>query len=155
MKKRVTLDILFYVGIPLFLWDVYREEWGDYLTILLGMVPAVIYTVVTFIHNREFNITGIFFLSLILINFTMNLLSSTAEAELWNSVWLAYASIAFYTLTMLIKRPIALYFFVDYAYAKGIPRENSKALYTQPGNFHYFYKFMDIYQQSSAVVDDG
>lgn len=141
MRKRIILDMLIYLGIPLLAWNLGRSYWGDYLTILYGMVPAVIYTVVTFIWNREWNITGIFFLAIISLNFLMNLLSHSAEQELWNSVHLGILSIVFYSFTILIKRPIGMYFFIDYAYAKGIPRENSRALYSSPRFFHYFVKF--------------
>lgn len=141
MKKRVFLDLIFYLGIPLLAWNLCRESWGDYLTVLLGMLPAVIYTIVTFVKNREWNVTGIFFLSLIALNFIMNLLSHTALQELWNSVWMGCISIAFYLLTMVIKRPIGVYFFIDYAYARGVPREQSRALYCSPDHFHHFFKF--------------
>lgn len=141
MKTRIILDMLIYLGIPLLAWNLGRSYWGDYLTILLGMVPAVIYTIVTFLWNREWNITGIFFLTLISLNFLMNLLSHTAEQELWNSVWLGYASVAFYSFTILIKRPIGIYFFIDYAYSKGIPREKSRKLYGAPKHFQKFINF--------------
>lgn len=133
--------MIVYLGIPLLAWNLGRSYWGDYLTILLGMVPAVIYTIVTFIWNREWNITGIFFLSIISLNFLMNLLSHSAEQELWNSVLMGFISIAFYSSTILLKRPIGMYFFIDYAYAKGIPREKSRGLYGSPRYLHYFVKF--------------
>lgn len=141
MKKRVILDLIFYLGIPLLSWNFCRELWGDYLTVLLGMLPAVVYTVLTFVRNREWNVTGIFFLSIISLNFTMNLLSHTALQELWNGVWMSCISIVFYALTIFIKRPIGLYFFIDYAYARGVPREQSRALYRAPQHFHHFVKF--------------
>ena len=141
MKNRMLLDVFFYIGVPLIAWNFFREHWGDYYTILFGMVPGVIYTVATFVINKEWNITGIFFLSIISLNLVMNLLSSTAEEELWNTVWLGYLSIAFYTFTILIRRPIGIFFFIDYAYAKGIPRERSRTLYRAPENFHHFIKF--------------
>jgi hypothetical protein len=42
---------------------------------------------------------------------------------------------------MLVRRPIGLYFFIDYAHSRGVPRERSRTLYRLPANFHYFYKF--------------
>jgi len=141
MKNRMLLDAFFYIAVPLIAWNFFREHWGDYYTILIGMVPGVIYTVVTFVINKEWNITGIFFLTIITLNLGMNLFSSTAEEELWNGVWLGYISIAFYSLTILIRKPIGMYFFIDYAFAKGVPREKSRVLYRLPNNFHYFIKF--------------
>jgi len=141
MKNKILLDLAIYLGIPLLVWNFGRGYWGDYLTILLGMVPALLYTAGTFVWKREWNVSGIFFLGLISLNFLMNLLSHSAEQELWNGVYMGYLSIAFYGFTILIKRPLGIYLFIDYAYAKGIPREKSRALYCAPANFHYFVKF--------------
>lgn len=141
MKRRVIMDLIFYLGIPMLAWNFCREFWGDYLTVLLGMLPAVIYTIVSFILNREWNVTGIFFLSIISLNFLMNLLSHTAIQELWNGVWMGCLSITFYGFTILITRPIGIYFFIDYAHARGVPREKSRALYCSPKHFHHFVNF--------------
>lgn len=141
MIKRVFLDLLFYLGIPLLLWNVFREDLGDYTTILVGMVPAVVYTVVMLIIKKEWNVTGIFFLSIISLNWILNLFSNTAEQELWNGVYMSVISIAFYALTLLVKRPIGMYFFVDYAHAKGVPRKESFAKYKSKENFHHFVNF--------------
>lgn len=141
MKRRIIMDLLFYLGIPMLAWNFCRESWGDYLTVLLGMLPAVIYTIVSFILNREWNVTGVFFLSIISLNFLMNLLSHTATQELWNSVWMGCISIIFYMFTILIKRPIGIYFFIDYAFAQGVPRGKSRALYRSPKHFYHFVNF--------------
>lgn len=152
MKLKVIMDLVFYLGIPMLTWNFCREAWGDYLTVLLGMVPAVIYTIVSFILNREWNVTGIFFLSIISLNFIMNLLSHTALQELWNSVWMGCISITFYVFTILIKRPIGIYFFIDYAHARGVPREKSKALYNSPKHFHHFINFTLFLCSREAIV---
>ena len=141
MRNKILMDLFFYLAVPLLAWNFLREYYSDYLVILFGMIPAVIYTVVAFIRGHEWNVTGLFFLSLITLNLTMNLLSSTAEEELWNTVWIGYISIAFYTLTILFKNPIGIYLFIDYAYAQGVPRAKSTALYRLPENFHHFIKF--------------
>jgi len=141
MKRRVIMDLVFYLCVPLLTWNLCRNLWGDYLTILLGMLPAVIYTLTMFVASREWNVTGVFFLSIISLNFVANLLSHNATQELWNGVWMGCASILFYSITILVKRPIGLYFFIDYAFARGVPREESRALYCSPKHFHHFIKF--------------
>lgn len=141
MKKKIFLDLLFYLGIPLFFWNVLRTHFGDYHTILIGMIPAVIYTVVVVFKDREINITGIFFMSWIVITWIMNLASHTAIQELWNNVIVNGITGAFYLLTIAIKRPMGMYFFIDYAFARGIPREHSRKRFRQPENFHYFNEF--------------
>jgi hypothetical protein len=141
MNKRIFLDTFFYLAVPLLMWNLFREDLGDYHTILYGMLPAVIYTIALAIIQKEWNVTGVFFLSLISLNFVFNLISKTAEQELWNGVYMSGISFAFYLLTILIKKPIGMYFFIDYAYAKGVPRKESKALYSSSENSHHFVKF--------------
>ncbi len=141
MKKKILMDIFFYLAVPLLAWNLLREMFSDYHVVLFGMVPAVIYTAVSFFRSREWNVTGMFFLGLITLNLAMNIESDTAEEILWNGVWMGYISIAFYVFTIAIKRPIGMYFFIDYAYSRGVPRERSAALYKAPENIHHFYKF--------------
>ncbi|MEQ6123366.1 VC0807 family protein [Pseudotenacibaculum sp. MALMAid0570] len=141
MAKRIFLDAFFYLAVPLLLWNLFRENLGDYYAILYGMLPAVIYTVAMAVIKKEWNVTGIFFLSLISLNFIFNLISKTAEQELWNGVYMSIISIVFYVLTILIRKPIGMYFFIDYAYAKGIPRKDSATLYRSPENYGYFVWF--------------
>ncbi len=141
MRQKILMDVIFYLGIPMATWNFCRELWGDYLTILFGMLPAVIYTIVSFILHKEWNVTGVFFLSLISLNFLMNLLSHTALQELWNGVWMSCICTTFYVITILIRRPIGLYLFIDYSHARGVPREKSKALFCTPKHFHHFVRF--------------
>ncbi len=77
MNKKIFLDAFFYLAIPLLMWNLFRENFGDYLTILYGMLPAVIYTILVAITEKEWNVTGLFFLSLISLNFLFNLISKT------------------------------------------------------------------------------
>lgn len=141
MLKRASLDLLFYLGIPLVVWNYFRVELGDYYAILFGMVPALIYTVISFVIKREWNVTGVFFMSIIGLNFLFNVLSHNAEQELWNGVYMAIISTAFYLITLAFKRPIGLYFFVDYSFAKGIPREQSFSLYRSAENYRHIVRF--------------
>jgi hypothetical protein len=95
MKKKITLDLFFYLAMPLLAWNLLRGHFSDYLLILLGLVPGLVYTLVTFVREREWSVSGVFFLAIISANLALNLLSTSAEQELWNPVWLSYASIAF------------------------------------------------------------
>ena len=152
MKNKLLLDAFFYLGVPLLMWNLFRESLGDYHTILYGMLPAVIYTIVVAFINKEWNVTGIFFISIISMNFLFNLLSKTAEQELWNCVYMSVISFSFYVLTIVIKKPIGMYFFIDYAFAKGIPRKVSKELYSSSNNFHYFVEFTLFLMVREVVV---
>ncbi len=121
MKKKIILDILFYLGIPLLFWNVLRSYLGDYHTILFGMIPAVIYTIVIAFKDKEINITGIFFMSWIIITWIMNLASHTAMQELWNNVIVNGITGSFYLITIAFKQPMGMYFFIDYAFRERHP----------------------------------
>ena len=62
-------------------------------------------------------------------------------AFLFLSFLFAFCFYPFYLFTILIKKPIGMYFFIDYAYAKGAPRSSSKALYSSSENYHHFVNF--------------
>ncbi len=141
MKQKILLDLFAYCVIPLLGWNLLRGHVSDYALVSLCLIPGLLYTVATVVIQKEWSISGMFFLIIIVLNLVVNLLSSTAEEELWNPVWLSGAVTVFYIVTMLLKRPFGMFFFIDYAYAKGIPRAHSRSLYTHPRNIHYFYKF--------------
>lgn len=141
MKKKIFYDIFFYLGFPLLVWNFGRTFLGNYYAILVGTLPALVYAVVDFIRTKEFSVTGLFFLCLLSLNFLLNLFSKNATQELWNEVYVSAISLVFYIVTVIIRKPIGMYFFIDYAHAKGIPRKNSLARYKRKENFYYFQLF--------------
>lgn len=140
MKQKyiIILDILCYGVIPYVIWNYGREPLGDYWAILLSTVPGIIYTVYRFIRERQFNIMGLFILGSLLLGTTVNLLSSSAETMLWNQIYLSLFFTSLHLLSILFKKPLALFFMVDVAFVQGYPRENSKALYYEKGLFIWF-----------------
>ncbi len=139
MKKRSFYEILFYILIPLVIWKFGRDILGDYYAMLFSTVPGFIYTIVNFLKEKQFNVTGVFILSTLFISTAMDLIVHTAEEMLWNGVYYNMGMIVFWIITILLKRPMALYFFIDYAYISGFPRENSYKLYTKKELNPYFY----------------
>lgn len=138
MKKLMVFDLVFYMIIPFLLWNYGRELFGDYYAILLSTVPGFIYTIYRFIQERQFNVAGIFIILSLFLSTTINLLSGNAENLLWNSVYLGYGYAAIYLLSMLLRKPLALYFAVDFVYLQGHPREESKALFSSKGIFKWY-----------------
>ncbi|WP_188455148.1 VC0807 family protein [Virgibacillus oceani] len=139
MKKNIViLDLICYAAIPYLIWTHGREPFGDYAALLLSTVPGFIYTIYRFIIERQFNIAGMFILGSLFISTTVNLLSSSAESMLWNQVYLGFCYAAIYLLSVVFKKPLALYFAVDWAYLQGYPRKGSQALYSSKGLFIWF-----------------
>ncbi|WP_192869556.1 VC0807 family protein [Lentibacillus sediminis] len=153
-KKLMLLDLICYAAIPFLIWNYAREPLGDYLAILLSTVPGFIYTIYRFIVEKQFNIAGIFIIGSLLITTMVNLLSSSAESMLWNQVYLGYGFAGIHLLSILILKPLALYFAVDWAYLLGHAREDSKALFSTKGLFSGFqlltglFVFRGVFQNS-------
>lgn len=138
MKKLIILDIICYVALPYFIWNYGRESLGDYYAILLSTVPGFIYTIFRFAKERQFNIAGLFVLSSLFIGTIVNILSENGEKMLWNQIYLGYGFVAVYLLSILIKKPLALYFAVDFVYLQGFPREDSRKLFTEKEIFKWY-----------------
>ena len=137
-NKRTLRDLIFYLGIPLLIWNTCRPLLGDYGAMLLSTLPGIIYTLYVFFKEKQYSITGLFILASMVIGGILNLDSRTAYQMLWNNVYLNIGYVSFWCLSMLAKRPMAMYFFIDYAYLQGVPKDHSRALYRQMPFFKYF-----------------
>ena len=60
--------------------------------------------------------------------------ASLFHLELWTKL---YKFTAVYLLSRIFKKPLVLYFAVDFAYLQGFPRENSKHLYSIKENIKW------------------
>ncbi|TLS36115.1 VC0807 family protein [Pseudalkalibacillus caeni] len=138
MKKLPILDLVFYLVIPLLIWNEGRDLIGDYYAILLSTVPGILYTFYRFFVEKQFNVTGLFIITTMLIGAVVDLLSGDAEAMLWNNVYYGGGIGLFFLLSSLIRKPIAMYFSIDIAYLQGYARQDSYMLYTKKGLFVYF-----------------
>lgn len=139
MKKHIILlEIIFYAAIPYVIWNYGRGILGDYYALLISTVPGIVYTLYRFIKDRQLNITGMFIIASLLVGTTVNLLSSSAENMLWNQVYVGSAFAGIFILSIAIKKPLALYFAVDFAFLQGHLRGDSKSLYKNKGLFMWF-----------------
>ena len=137
-KRLFILELIFYVLLPYALWNFGREPLGDYIAMLVSTVPGIIYTIYRFILDKQFNLIGVFILGSLSLGMTVNLLSGSAEQMIWNGVYLSLFYTCIYLVTFLIKRPLSLYFAVEFTYLQGYAREDSKALFYKKGIFYWF-----------------
>lgn len=138
MKKFIILDIVFYIALPYFIWKYGQEPLGGYYAMLLSTVPGFFYTVYRFVLERQFNIAGLSVLLSLFLGTLINLLSRDAESMLWNQVYLGYSYGAVFLISILIKKPLALRFAVDFVYLQGYSRKASQALFSQKKIFMWF-----------------
>lgn len=137
-NARILLDLIVYLGLPLLVWNTCRPSMGDYLAMLLSTVPGFLYTIFTFFREKQYSLTGLFILATMLIGAVMDIYSRSAHQMLWNYVYLNIGQVVFWCLTILARRPMVLYFFIDYAFLQGVPKEHSRVLYRQMPFFRYF-----------------
>ncbi|MGM9949940.1 MAG: VC0807 family protein [Lysinibacillus sp.] len=124
--KAIFFDLLFYVVMPLVMWNTLRESLGDYATMLLASVPGIIYTVFSFIKKKRINFLGLFMLITLVIGTVIDILSGSALQMMWNNVYYgAFIGLVFIA-SMLVKRPIAYYFALDGGEMMGYERSSVK-----------------------------
>jgi hypothetical protein len=138
-SKLIWLDVIFYLAIPLGIWHFGRDFFGDYIAMLLSTIPGLIYTVYRFFVEKQFNVTGLFIICTLAIGTIVNLIAGSADRLLVYSIYSGVVMSIFYLFTVIIKRPMALYFYIDIAYLQGYARKDSYNLYTQKALFKYFY----------------
>jgi hypothetical protein len=105
---------------------------------LLSTVPGIIYTLYTFFKEKQYSITGLFILTTMIIGGMLDIFSKTAHQMLWNMVYMNIGLVVFWCITMVIKKPMAMFFFIDYAYLQGVPKVRTRLLYRQMPYFKYF-----------------
>lgn len=137
-NKRTLLELIIYIVIPLLIWNTCRPFLGDYFAMLLSTLPGIIYTIFTFFKEKQYSITGLFILATMIIGGILDVYSKTAHQMLWNMVYMNIGLVVFWCFTMVIKKPMAMFFFIDYAYLQGIPRDHTRSLYSSKQFFKYF-----------------
>ncbi|MBD1380804.1 VC0807 family protein [Metabacillus arenae] len=139
MKKHLIYgDLIFYLALPYLIWRFGQEPLGDYTAMLLTTVPGIFYTIYRFISEKQFNVTGLFILSTMTLGTIIDLMSQSAERMQWNNVYYGVALGLFWLLTILFKKPLAMYFAIDIAYLQGHNRNDSYKLFTIPDLYPSF-----------------
>lgn len=130
MKKGVAIyDLLFYLILPYLIWKYGRDPLGDYYALLLSTAPGFLFSVYRFFVMKQFNITGLFLISTLLAGSLVDLLSGSAERMLWNQVYFGLFMGGVYLVSILIRKPLVLYFAVDIAALRGMDRQHSFQLF--------------------------
>lgn len=149
-NKFVLFDVIFYLVFPLAVWHLTREHIGDYYAMLLSSVPGIIYSVYRFMALKKLNIFGIYMIGTLVIGTLIDVLSGSAIRLLWNNVIYAYVMSGLFLLTIVIKRPISLYFALDFVEMQGFGRAFSRRLFHKKKIYKLFnliviaFAFQDI-----------
>ncbi|MFC7322753.1 VC0807 family protein [Halobacillus campisalis] len=139
MKNHfVLLDLIFYVVFPLAVWNLTRDPIGDYYAMLLSSVPGIIYTVYRFMALKKVNVFGLYMISTLVVGTLIDVLAGNAIRLLWYNVIYAYVLAGLFLLTIVIKKPIALYFALDFTELQGDDRAFNKRLFYQKKIYRIF-----------------
>ncbi|MCD7036272.1 hypothetical protein LRR81_18670 [Metabacillus sp. GX 13764] len=152
MKKYQMIgDILFYLALPYFIWKFGQEPLGNYYAMLLSTTPGIVYTIFRFFADKQFNVTGVFILASMSVTTIIDLLSQSAERMQWNNVYTAFGFGLFWIITMIMKKPFALYLMADISALQGIDREKSKKLYRSKKLLPLFYMVSILFAARSMI----
>lgn len=132
MKNYVVLfDLICYVAIPLLIWNFGRDVLGDYYAMLASSVPGIIYSIYRFVLIKTFNLFGIFMLGNLIVGTLIDVLAGSAMQLLWNNVFYSFAIALLFIATVIINRPLFLFFAIDFNELQGNDREKMKKLFYQ------------------------
>lgn len=151
--KFIGIEIIVFIALPYFIWNYLRDYTGDYYAMLLSTAPGFVYTIFRFSKDRQFSVGGLFILLSLLLGTLVDLLSGSAIQMLWNSVWLGFAFTVVYLVSMIVRKPLALYFAVDFAYLQGFPRANSHHIYSIKENIKWFQLITAIFVIQGLVMN--
>lgn len=126
---KAILNIVFYLVFPFLIWKFAKLYIDPYYAMLISSAPGIIYTLYTFKKEKQFNVTGFFILVTLTANTTVDLLSGSAERMLWNDAYYHIVLGFIVICTILIKKPLMLYFAADIATMQGHDLTNSRKLY--------------------------
>ncbi|PFA63254.1 hypothetical protein CN378_19760 [Bacillus sp. AFS015802] len=153
MKKNIVLlDLMIYVALPLFVWNILRDYTGDYYAMLLSSVPGILYTIYRFIEMKKVNTFGLFILFTLIVGTLIDILAGSSLQLLWNNVYYAAAISLFFILTMIIRRPITLYFGLDFAELQGYDRSFNKRLFYKKPVYRMFQLITLCFAMRSGIL---
>ncbi|MNC17811.1 hypothetical protein D3C75_657020 [compost metagenome] len=132
MKSSMLWDIVMYLVLPMAVWRLGEGHLPDYYLILITGIPGIIYTLVTLMIRKKANFTGIFILTVMLTDSALDLLAGSVRNMFLYGLWQNGIMALLYGLTLLLRRPVSLYFALDVAELQGFNRQESRKLFLQP-----------------------
>jgi hypothetical protein len=127
-RNTLFLDMIFYIILPYFIWHYGKDSLGTYYAILFSTVPSIIYAFYRFFKDKQFNFTGVFLVVSLVLKSVVDILSGGAEQMLLNQCYLLFVLAFLLLITVLIKKPLGLYFFADMSQLFNLDRDHVLSL---------------------------
>ncbi|MFJ8260813.1 VC0807 family protein [Rummeliibacillus sp. NPDC094406] len=132
MQKNVGIfDLIFYGVFPLIIWHFSRKYIDDYYAMLISSVPGIVYSMIRFFLLKKINFLGLFMIGNLIVGSLIDVLSGSAIQLLWNNVYYSYFFGIVFIVTILVNRPIYVYFSLDFVEMQGYNRKLMKKLFFQ------------------------
>lgn len=139
--------------LPYLIWLLTRTSLSDYHALLLTTVPGFVYTIFRFAKARSWNVTGIFLVAALLVGTTVDLLSGDAETMIMNNIRTLLVFGVFFVASMLLRRPMALYFFADTARLLGwLPEGRGREALRDARFLPYFHGLTLLFALRYVVI---
>lgn len=114
VRGRIVIDLIFYLGLPLLIWNFGRNWVGDYLAMFSSAGCGIGYTAWRFSRDRRYNATGLIIVGGITLNLFLNIISDSALGILYNSLILNGTLVTLYSVSLIVRRPLGRVFYIDY-----------------------------------------
>ncbi len=114
VRMRIIIDLMFYLGLPLLIWNFGRGILGAYQAMFMSAFIGIGYTAFKFFHEKKYNVTGIVIVFGISIYLFLNIISDSAIGILYNSLFLNGILCGLYLFSVLIRKPLGKHFYIDY-----------------------------------------
>ncbi len=105
---------------------------------LLSSGPGIVYSFYRFWSIKKANVFGIIIITNLILQTFIKVSAGSALQILWNEVIYTFAFAGFFLATMIFRRPITLFFALDFAELQGYDRQFSKKLFFQKKLFAIF-----------------
>lgn len=115
---------------PYAIWIAARSSVTEYHALLLSTVPGFAYTISRFAKERSWNVTGLFLIAALLVGTLVDVLSGDAETMIRNNIRMLLVFGLCFLASIMVNRPLALYFFADTMAVLGLHPQRGKAAET-------------------------
>ena len=137
-KYILFLDLLFYLALPLLIWNYGRVYMGDYTAILVSSSVGILYSIYRFYTMKKVSFTGMYILISLLIKIFIEFFAGSALQLLWNHIYYDFVTALFFLVTIVIKKPASLYLTLDIVELQGNDRALMKDLFHRGRIFSVF-----------------
>lgn len=153
MKPALMLivDLILFFIFPLVCWETFREFIGDYPAMILSTIPGIVYGLYRFKNNQKLTFTNLFVFLNLTVSLLIDLLSGSALQLLSNNIFYSFTLLFIYLISLIVKRPLYLYFALDLITTMGYDRKITKELFFEK-KIHKLFKLVTLIYCTNELI---